>query len=320
MSEVLSNDQIEALVAAAREGRAEEPQQHKRVRRVRAIDFSRPTKFAQDQQRRLQRAHETFCRTAGTRLSAELRVPIELEVLSIDQLTFAAAVAGIPQPSVLGIVEVTPLGTSILATAELSAVARMIERLLGGEGKQVRHRELSEVELTLARRLFNMVLEQLSLAWEELLGVQLSLRDLETKAPTVQLAPASEPTLAITIEARTEISSSTLSIVVPFRAIEKVADRLSAGHYSLDGIEPGAPGAVRSALQGVEVEVRAEVAAKELTIDEVLQLQPGSVIKFGIPATAGVTLFAGQVPIHRASPGRDGTHRAIQVVHRLEQS
>src|SRR5206468_3558004 len=107
--------------------------------------------FAQDQQRRFQRAHETFCRTAGTRLSAELRVPIELEVLSIDQHTFGAAIAGIPQPSVLGIVDVGPIGTTIIATAELSAVSRMIDRLLGGEGKQGRQRDLSEVEITLAR-------------------------------------------------------------------------------------------------------------------------------------------------------------------------
>lgn len=319
MSEVLSNDQIEALVAAAREGRVDEhPQQHhRRARRVRSIDFSRPTKFAQDQQRKLERAHENFCRTAATRLSAELRVPVELEILAIDQLTWATATSGIPQPSVLGVVEVSPLNTSVLVTAELAAVSRMVDRLLGGSGVSSSRRDLSELETALARRLFLLIVDQLSAVWDELLGVQLSLADLDAKATTIQLAPPSEPTLAITIEAKTDTSSSTLSLIVPFRAIESVADRLSAGQYGLDGSVVGSTGAVRSALQGVEVEVRAEVAAMTLTIDEVLQLEPGSVLRFGIPASAGVTLYAGAVPIHRASPGRDGNHRAVQVVHRL---
>ena len=51
---------------------------------MRAVDFTRPTKFTADQERRLKRALEAFCRTASTRLSAELRVPLELEVIDLD--------------------------------------------------------------------------------------------------------------------------------------------------------------------------------------------------------------------------------------------
>ena len=42
-------------------------------RRVQAVDFTRPTKFSSDQERRIKRAMEIFCRTATSRLSAELR-------------------------------------------------------------------------------------------------------------------------------------------------------------------------------------------------------------------------------------------------------
>src|SRR5205085_9099253 len=118
-------------------------------------------------------------------------------------------------------------------------------------------------------------------------------------------------------EMRTDESSATLSIVVPYRAIESVADRLSASQYG-ETAATAASDTVRAALNGVEVQVRAEVAATELTIGDVLALGPGSVVRFGVPASAGVTVYAGSVPIHRASPGRDGNHRAVQVVHRLE--
>ena len=58
---------------------------------MRAVDFTRPTKFTADQERRLKRSLEAFCRTASTRLSAELRVPLELEVINASQLTWANA-------------------------------------------------------------------------------------------------------------------------------------------------------------------------------------------------------------------------------------
>ena len=70
MNDVLSNDEVAALVEAAKQGQTDaEPTHKRRARRVRDIDFSRPSKFAQDQQRRLERAHESFARTAGQRLS-----------------------------------------------------------------------------------------------------------------------------------------------------------------------------------------------------------------------------------------------------------
>jgi len=67
---VLSPDAIAALVDAAREGRLpEEKAAPQRRRRMRAVDFTRPTKFTAEQTRRLHRTLDAFCRTASTRLS-----------------------------------------------------------------------------------------------------------------------------------------------------------------------------------------------------------------------------------------------------------
>jgi flagellar motor switch protein FliM len=63
--------------------------------------------------------------------------------------------------------------------------------------------------------------------------------------------------------------------------------------------------------------VRAEVASREMAIEDVLALQPGDVLRLGKPADAGITLFADKVPVHTAKPGRSGSRRATQVVGRL---
>jgi flagellar motor switch protein FliM len=66
-------------------------------------------------------------------------------------------------------------------------------------------------------------------------------------------------------------------------------------------------------VAGVPVTLRAEVAAIELPIDEILALGPGSVISLGAPAEHGVTLFAENVKLARAQPGCNGPRRAVQV-------
>jgi flagellar motor switch protein FliM len=323
MSDVLSPEQIAELVAAAKEGGvAEKPvERARRPRRVRELDFTRPVKLAPDQARRLERAHEGFCRTASTRLSAELRSPVEFEIINVDQLTWSAALADVPQPSIFGILATKPADTAVLFGVELPLVFRLIERLIGGgETGTTIERNLTDIETALTRRTFVALIELLSSVWEELFGLRFELLDLESQVANVEIAPSSEPTVVITIEVRGEQASSTISLLIPYRAIESVSDRLS-GQFDL-GDTPVADemigDAVRTSVGAIDIEVRAEVGAVELTIGEVLALGPGDVLRLGSPASGGVFLCAGDVRLHRARPGRSGTRRAVEIVEQLE--
>jgi len=206
-----------------------------RPRRVREIDFSRPNKFSPDQGRRLERAHEAFCRTASTHLSAELRTPITLELANTAQLTWSRALAEIPRGALFGILDAQPMGSRMLFAADLALIMRMIDRLLGGSGTtQIERTELTDIETALARRLFRAVLEPLSSAWRELAEVELGLAGLESQAANVQLAPAGEPTYLLSFEARIDGTSATLALAIPYRAVEPVVERIARTGYSED--------------------------------------------------------------------------------------
>lgn len=325
MSEVLSNDQVEALVAAARgagsvELQATPDRAKRRPRRVRDVDFTRPTKFAQDQQRLFGRAHETFCRSASTRMSAELRAPLELEVIDVDQLTWSSALARVPQPSIYVLLEAHPIGTSILLTLELPLIMRMIDRMLGGTGNVKAHDgELTDIETAMTKRMCAMIVEQLSPTWQDLLGLDLEVRAIETKLTNLHLAPPSEPTLTLTMEAKSESTSATLSLAVPYRSIEQVSSRLASGVFAEGNGDSAASELLRDAVGGVSVELRAEVARIDMTLEELLALRVGDVVRLRAPVASGVTLYADAVPVHRGRPGRSGRRRAVEIVeHFLE--
>jgi flagellar motor switch protein FliM len=322
---IISTDRIEELFDAARSGQdiplvKAEPKQ-RRAHRVREIDFSRPSKFSPETQRRFERAHQAFCRAASAQLGAELRAVTELEVIDLDQLSFSVAIGRVPHPSLYGLVETEPLGTTILLAIELPLVLRMINRLLGGNGEIKGARpELTEIELAIARRLFSTIITPLSAVWEELLGVTLRLREIEMKLANVNLAPSSEPSLTITIEASSGGSSETLAMVIPYRAIEGAEERLIATNYGEGAVDPKVRERVQRAVSAAEIDLRVEAAAITLPLDDVLAFQPGDLVKLGTDASAGVTVYVGSVPVHRARPGRSGAKRAVEILDRIQRS
>jgi flagellar motor switch protein FliM len=292
----------------------------RRQTRVREVDFSRPTKFTPDQQRRLARGHDSFCRAISTLLSAEIRTPVEFDVVNVDQQTWSAAVGEIPQPSLLAVIG-TSHQTQLLLSVERWSALLMIERVLGGvAGSRPSEHELTEIEVALVRRILDTIVGQLTRTWEELLSTTLAVSGLETQQAGVQLASASEPTLVIGIEMRVESEAGMLHLLLPYRAIESALGALAAGRYG-DHVEvepdPQAEESVRLAVRNVEVELRAEIGSCELTVDEVLALAPGDVLRLG-SATSGCVLFADNVAIHRAKPGRSGTRRAVEILGQID--
>jgi flagellar motor switch protein FliM len=321
--QVLSPDAIAALVEAAKEGRLPEESSadRSRQRRMRTVDFTRPTKFTSDQERRIKRGLETFCRTASTRLSAELRMPLELEIINVSQLTWANAHAQVPARSVSCLIEAPGVGTRMLLSAEMNLVLSAIEMLLGGGGHETgapqRDRRLTDIDWALARHFLDRLIAQLSIVWSDITDVELAIGPLDMHLETAQTAPVSEPTLSLTMEARMERDSATLALLLPYSAIASVAHRFSSRDDVAANSDQREASAVREAVGRVEMTVRAEVAAIAVPIEQVLALQTGDVLRLDARADEGVTLFAGAVPVHRAMPGRSGGRRAVQVTRRL---
>src|SRR3954467_12145156 len=98
-----------------------------RQSRVQEIDFRRPTKFPRDLVRRLEHAHESFCRTASSGLSAELRTSFELAVAGSEQLPYGTAMAETEQDALLAILDVRPLDSEVAMLSVLPLALMLVD-------------------------------------------------------------------------------------------------------------------------------------------------------------------------------------------------
>ena len=319
MSSTVDADRIAALMAASGQSRRPvdgETAAGRRPRWLRTVDFTRPTKFTTDQERRLTRAVEAYCRAATARLAAE-RVPCEVELLDCSQHTWSNAQAHVPPGSVIALAAVEPLGTRIVLSAESSMLLGALEALLGGSPERApRDRKLTDIDLLLIRRVFETLVEALSSVLSDHAGIALSVTDVDPAGETTYLEQPSEPTLSLTMEARLGRASTVMVLLLPYHAVESVLGRFSGRDDGIDGPDATTADAVRAGVARVDVTVRAEVADRVMPVHEVLALQPGDVIRLGAAAGSQVTLYAEDVPVHSARPGRSGNRRAVQVLGR----
>jgi flagellar motor switch protein FliM len=295
---------------------AEEPQSGAHIQ---ALDFSAPTKFTTELRRRIGRVLTPFCKALSMRMAADLRAPIELRQIDARQLSWTAARASLPEESLLAAVEVKPIGRQMLLALEMPLALRCLDCLLGGSAAAApQTRKMSEIDWALSRRLLDSVVLQLSLVWRDLGGLELAVGEVDVEGDAGLIVPIAEPTFAVTFQWEIAGLASTFTLLVPWAAIEPVAGEiLGSGHLAQD-TDPREARAVHRGLAFASVLLRAEIGAATLPVEQVLTLEPGSLLALENRAEKGVTLLAENVPLAHGVPGRSGVRRAIKLTTAIE--
>ncbi len=291
---------------------AEEPAGEAAVQ-IRTLDFSQPTKFTTELKRRIMRALDLFCDALGGWLAGELKAEIELVHTNISQHTWAAAKAQLPADSIAVAVEAESIERHMLMSVELPLVLQALECLLGGEAAQApAERHLTEIDWVLTRGLLDAIVHQLSVAWAELGGPELVRGEVDMEGDAGVLTPIGEPTLSVTLELKIDGLVSTMSLLIPWAAIEPITEQIrgAGGEPSAD---PRGADALRRGVAGAQVLLRAEVGSVQMPIERMLELTPGVLLQLEDSAEEGVLLFAEGISLGRGRPGRSGARRAVKL-------
>jgi flagellar motor switch protein FliM len=287
--------------------------------RVRTVDFSQPTKFTAELRRRIVRVLGPFCEAFALRLSTELRAPVELTVADSSQLTWAAAKARLSANAIAVALQAQPIERQMLLCIEPPLILQALECLLGGAASQApSERRLSEVDWALTRRLLQSMITHLGPAWRDLGGLELELGEVDLEGDAGVVAPMEEPTFALTLESRIDALPSSMSLLIPWSAIEPVAEEILGAGPPPEDADTREGRAMRRGLAGANVCLRAEIGAVRMPVERMLALAPGTLLALENRAEAGVQLFAEGVPLGRARPGLRGARRAIKLTEPME--
>lgn len=287
--------------------------------RVQPLDFSQPTKFTTELRRRIERMLVPFCKALAMRMSAELRAPVELRQVDSAQLSWAAARSRL-SPELLSVaVESKQAGGHMMLGVELPLLLASIECMLGGSATTAPEpRRLSDIDWALSRRLLDAIVLQLSLVWRDIGGAELTVGEVDMEGDPGLTVPIGEPTFAVELQCTIAGCSSTLSLLIPWEAVEPLAEEILGRWAAPAEADPRESIAVRRGVAGAKVLLRAEIGSTRMPVERVLAIEPGSLVNLRTRAEHGVRLLAEGVSLARGLPGRSGVRRAVKLTSGIE--
>jgi flagellar motor switch protein FliM len=295
----------------------------KPAKAAKTYDFRRPDKFSKDQLRTLQAIHENVARIFGARLSARLRTPVSIGLADTAQMIFDEYVGGLTLPTELVVMAADSLDGPFLLDFDLGLAYGCVDRLLGGTGKIPPDRsEPTAIEIDLIGRLIGEVIPAITEGWAHLLPVEARVTETALRPDLLRVAAPSHVVAVLTYEVRLAGQTAPLTICYPHSTLETLLPRLSASAWyskvEHGGDQKADTAELAAALQAVEVPVAATLVGAELSIDELIGLQPGDIIRFDDRFDQPIRLTVMDEARAWAIPGRIGDRVALRIVSHLQ--
>lgn len=316
VDEILTADELEALLTTVEEVGAGK---RKREKRVVEYDFVRPNKLSGEQLRSLQRMHESIAQSITMVLSTYLRLNLEVNIISLGELTFEVFRNSLPNPTVINVLSMAPMHERGLATMDIKLAFSLIDRMLGGPGKPLdKTRALTAIEQSLLDNVIRRFLEQLATGWRELVSFDPVVESREMDPQFVQVIPSSEMVLVATfsLTAPGEIEPGELCFCIPFISLEGMMSQLG-NQFRFAAMRRTQTPAQRKHLDHVvkhsTLPVKTVLGTSTLTVGEVMDMQVGDVLVLDQRTETRLTgsIAGTERLIGRA--GRIGKHAAFLV-------
>lgn len=279
--ELLSAEELDSLLSTVDETGAGKRQKQKRVL---DYDFVRPNKLSGEQLRSLQRMHESIAQNLTMALSTYLRINLEVNIVSLGELTFDVFRNSLPNPTVINILSIDPLPERAVSTLDMKLAFSLLDRMLGGPGKPPdKVRPLTPLEQGLIDNVTRRFEEQISAGWSELAGFKPVVETREMDPQFVQVIPSSEMVLVSTfsIAAPGELEPGEVCFCIPFISLDGILTRLgnSFRFASMKRDQTDAQGKyLRRVVDGTPLTVTTSLGTTTLSVGEVMDLKPGDVL------------------------------------------
>ena len=219
LSRQLTQQEIDAVFQNMQDRKRETPA----VR----FDFRRPDRIPKSQVRAIHLLHDTFVRNLVSSLSAYLRSYLTVNLVSVEQLSYAEFLDGLPSPTCMVSLGLSPYDGNGVLELNPSLVFPILEMLLGGSGKSSAtiQRDITEIEQKLLDGLFRIILHDLREAWKPVTSVDFTIESMETEPQLLHILAPNEAVVSIGIEVRIGETVGMMNIAMPSIVIKMMRQK-----------------------------------------------------------------------------------------------
>lgn len=321
MAEVLSQNQIDLLLASMQDGDGE-VQEEKTLseKKYRKYDFYSPKKFTKDKLRLLRDVFDKFARIASSQINSLFRLGCEIDVMAIEEQRYYEFANALNDRDVLANVSLYQqrrlMEEPLLIHITVPIMLNFMDRLMGGEGDMDIESDYTytEVERALYGNIMRYFAEGLGDSWNNYIDIHSEYHSIEDNPTMLQVIGVDETVLIVVLEIKMEngmtgristcFSGNLLTDIFTIYDKRNNKDTTKTEHHEQD---------ILGSLKQAPADVRAILGRAEINMKELYELQEGDVIRLNKPKDAPVEIEVEGIPWFYGELGQQKSRAAVLI-------
>jgi flagellar motor switch protein FliM len=287
---------VEKLAPAAPTQRAKKAQP---LKKVTLYNFRRPDRVSREQMRSLHFMHDRFSRNFSSSLSAYLRTITEVNLVSVEQLSYQEFLLSVPDPTCFNAISIRPLEGAFALEVNPQLVFPIIDKMLGGPGDALKHlRTMTDIEQSIFDGVLKLALDDLREAWRGIIDLEFRIQARETSPQLIQIVAPNEVVLLVVFEVKMGTVVGMINLAIPSIILEPVASKFDqemyTGYKKSSTFEEAR--LLMESLRKCDMDVAAEIRGTNLRLSDILGLQAGDLIPLNKRFDAMLDLTVDGIP------------------------
>jgi len=311
---ILTQEELDALLNGSLE---EEDNKSKRPAEgeARHYDFMVPNKFSKELLRSLKNIHDNMSRMASASMSVFLRQDIKVYLNYLEQRIYQDYIEEAGEGVLYYIVSF--IEDKAIVGIDSNVALLLVEKLLGGTGTKtgINRSDPTEIESKVIANLLDQVFALQKESWGKIMPEVPRIIKQDNHPKLIHLAQSNDAVLSMKFEIIIGDEIGNITYCIPFNALENVIPQFSLDESSDSKIkksEKKTQEIIRNIHDAV-VPITFILGRTDVKVADILSLQKGDIIDFGINCNSPVLLNVGEFKKFSGELGISNKKYAVKI-------
>lgn len=319
MSDLLSQDEIDALLHGVDDVDEDDPDSDDADRGTLEYDFSSQDRIVRGRMPTLEIVNERFARHMRISLFNMVRRSAEVSINGIQMIKFGEYIHTLFVPTSLNMVRFRPLKGTGLITMEARLVFILVDNFFGGDGRyhaKIEGREFTPTERRITQMLLKLIFEDYKEAWAPVMDVSFEYLDSEVNPAMANIVSPTEVVVISSFHIELDGGGGDFHVSLPYSMLEPIRELLDAGVQSdKEDTDLRWSKALRDEIMDVNVALSTHMMDLKVTLRDIMEYKTGDIIPIEMPEH--VTLLVEELPTFRAKLGRSRDNIALKITEKI---
>ena len=321
MAEILSQDEVNALLRGISSGAIESEKKEENLDGIRPYDLTSQDRIVRGRMPTLEIINERFARLLRNDLTSALRKVAEITATSVDMQKFGEFLKNVPLPTSLTIFKMPPLRGYAIFVLDARLVYNLIDIFFGGTTDlhvKIEGRDFSPIENKLIKKITDMAFNALKTAWTPVYPIDIEFQRSEINPQFATIVTPTEVVIISRFEVDIEGAVSKFMICIPYSMIEPIKEKLYSGFQSEQlEVDHRWIERFKERLKESELNIKVDIGTASISSRDFLKIKEGDVIVLDKRIEDPLVVDIENLPKFIAYPGKLNNNVAVKIISEI---